>query len=58
MPDPVLDIISNDYNLIHQWHFISRPTIVRLQVLIVVLPKVQVCWVVTITLPRILFMEA
>jgi len=57
MPDPVLDIISNDYNLI-QWHFISWPTIVRLHVLKVVLPKVQVCWVVTITLPRILFTEA
>ena len=43
----VLDIISSDYNLIHQWHFKSWSTNVRLHVLKVVLPKVQVCWVVT-----------
>jgi len=36
----VLNIITNDYNLIRQWHFKSRPTIVRLNVLKVVLPKV------------------
>jgi hypothetical protein len=43
----VLYIVSNDYNLIHQWHFKSWPTIARLHVLTVVLPKVQVCWEVT-----------
>ena len=43
----VLNIVTNDYNLIHQWHSKSRLTTVRLRVLEVVLPKVQVCWVVT-----------
>jgi len=43
----VLNIITNDYNLNHQWQSKSQLTTVRLHVLKVVLPKVQFCWVLT-----------